>query len=158
MIDTGDDRSITGHFISGAVFSAMFAGAMSYNKYKKKELPKNAMILETSKLAMQGGVGTASAVATANYIGNGNYVGALTALSMGAMGIYGVQKIAEMYERPSGGHPKGQPATQKASEASTHKTRTAKTAVKKPSTKRASTKEVTSIKESTNKTSTKVEK
>ena len=157
MIDTGDDRSITGHFISGAVFSAMFAGAMSYNKYKKKEMPKNAMILETSKLAMQGGVGTASAVATANYIGNGNYVGALTALSMGAMGIYGVQKISEMYERPSGGHPKGHPATQKAkaNEPSTHKT---STAVKKPSVKRASTKKVTSIRASAAKTSTKAEK
>ncbi|NKQ40629.1 MAG: hypothetical protein HF962_03565 [Sulfurovum sp.] len=99
MIDTGDERSVAGHFISGTVFSAIFAGSMNYNKYKKNEISKDEMIQDTTKLATQGGVGTASAIATANYIGRGNYVAALTALSIGAMGIYGAQKISEMYEK-----------------------------------------------------------
>ena len=98
MIDTGDERSVTGHFISGTVFSAIFAGAMNYNKYKNEELSKDEMIQDTGRLALQGGIGTASAVATANYVGNGNYLGALTAISLGAMGIYGVQKASEMIE------------------------------------------------------------
>ena len=98
MIDTGDERSVTGHFISGTVFSAIFAGSINYNKYKKEEISKEEMITESTKLAIQGGVGTAAAVATANYIGKGNYIGALTAISLGAMGIYGAQKIGEIYE------------------------------------------------------------
>ena len=98
MIDTGDERSVTGHFISGTVFSAIFAGSMNYNKHKKEEISKDEMIKDTAKLALQGGVGTASAVATSNYIGKGNYIGALTAISLGAMGIYGAQKITEMIE------------------------------------------------------------
>jgi len=98
MIDTGDERSVTGHFISGTVFSAIFAGAMNYNKYKKEEITKDELIQDTGRLALQGGIGTASAIATANYVGKGNYVGALTAISLGAMGIYGTQKISEMLE------------------------------------------------------------
>ena len=98
MIDTGDERSVTGHFISGTVFSAIFAGSMNYNKCKKEEISKDEMIKDTAKLAIQGGMGTAAAVATSNYIGKGNYIGALTAISVGAMGIYGAQKIGEMFE------------------------------------------------------------
>lgn len=99
MIDTGDDRSVTGHFISGTVFSAIFAGAMNYNKYKKEDISKEELVQDTGRLALQGGIGTASAVATANYVGNGNYIGALTAISLGAMGIYGVQKASEVLEK-----------------------------------------------------------
>ncbi len=98
MIDTGDERSVIGHFISGTVFSAIFAGAMNYNKYKKEEISKDELVQDTGRLALQGGIGTASAVATANYVGKGNYIGAFTAISMGAMGIYGTQKISEMLE------------------------------------------------------------
>ena len=99
MIDTGDERSVTGHFISGTVFSAIFAGAMNYNKLKKEEISKDEMVQDTARLALQGGIGTASAVATANYVGNANYLGALTAISLGAMGIYGVQKASEIVEK-----------------------------------------------------------
>lgn len=99
-INTGDDRNVTAHFLSGLAFSAMFAGANNYDRLKKEEITKDEMIKDTTKLAIQGGVGTASAIAATNYIGSNNYIGALTALSLGAMGIYGTQKISEMYDRP----------------------------------------------------------
>ncbi|MEA2099257.1 MAG: hypothetical protein U9P72_03920 [Campylobacterota bacterium] len=95
LIDTGAERSVTGHFISGTVFSAIFAGSMNYSKYQKNEITKKEMIGDTYKMAIQGGVGTASAIATANYIGRGNYLGALSAISIGALGINGAQKLYE---------------------------------------------------------------
>lgn len=102
MIDTGDDRNIVGHFVSGAVFSALFSGAMNYNKYKKNEMSKSEMLKDTGTLSLQGGVGTASAIATANYVGRGNYVAALTAASLGAMGIYGIQRASEAFYGDNG--------------------------------------------------------
>lgn len=94
-IDTGDERSVTGHLISGTVFSAIFAGSINYNKYQKDEITKAEFINDTAKLALQGGIGTAAAVATANYIGRGNYIGAMTAISIGAVGVYSAQKVYE---------------------------------------------------------------
>ena len=94
-IDTGAERSVTGHLVSGTVFSAIFAGSMNYNKYKKNEITKNELINDTVKLAIQGGIGTASAIATSNYIGRGNWFGAMTAVSIGAIGVYSTQKVYE---------------------------------------------------------------
>jgi len=101
MIDTGDERNVTSYLISGTVFSAVFAGSMNYNKYRKNELSQKEMVQDTAKLAVQGGIGTASAVATANYVGNGNYLGALAAIGMGALGVYGAEKISEIVEEKS---------------------------------------------------------
>ncbi len=99
MIDTGDERSVAGHLISGTVFSGIFAGAINYNRYEKKEISKEEFIHDTGRLAVQGGIGTASAIATANYIGRGNYIGAFAAVGLGALGIYGAQKISERIEQ-----------------------------------------------------------
>lgn len=49
-------------------------------------------------MAFQGGIATASAIATANYIGRGNLLGALSAASMGAMGVYTTQKVYDKLE------------------------------------------------------------
>jgi len=95
VIDTGAERSVTGHLVSGTVFSAIFAGSINYNKYQKDEISKNELINDTSRMAIQGGIGTASAVATANYIGRGDWMSAMTAITVGAAGIYGTQKIYE---------------------------------------------------------------
>jgi uncharacterized membrane protein len=73
-IDTGDQRSVTGHLISGTVFSAVFAGSI------------------------KGGIATASAIATANYIGTGDILKALTAMSLGAIGVYTTQKVYDKLE------------------------------------------------------------
>ncbi len=97
-IDTGDERSVTGHLVSGTVFSAVFGGSINYAKYKKNEITQKELFNDTVKLALQGGIATASAVATANYIGKGNWLGALSAASIGAMGVYTTQKVYDKLE------------------------------------------------------------
>ena len=97
-IVTGEERSVTGHFISGTVFSAVFAGSINYSKYKKDEISKEEFINDTTKMAIQGGVATASAVAVTNCIGKGNILGALSSASIGAMGVYATQKVYDRLE------------------------------------------------------------
>jgi hypothetical protein len=101
VIDTGAERSVTGHLVSGTVFSAIFAGSINYNKYQKDEISKNELVNDTTRMAIQGGIGTASAVATANYIGRGDWISAMTAVTLGAAGIYGTQKIYEKIQSNS---------------------------------------------------------
>lgn len=141
MINTGDERNITGHFVSGAVFSAIFSSAMNYNKYKKSEITKKEMIQDTAKLTIQGGLGTASAIATANYIGKGNYVGALTALSLGAMSLYATEKAYEMYDGAGRrGKRPGTKAKVEATEATKNPDTTQKPTMKKPAAKKPAAK------------------
>ncbi len=145
MINTGDERNVVGHFISGAVFSAMFATAINYNKYKKSEISKNEMMKNTCKLTLQGGLGTASAIATANYIGKGNYIGAMTAMSLGIAGLYATEKAHEMYGEGFMG--KGtkptmekDTSTVKKTTATAHKAELSTEAVKKPTTRKTAVK------------------
>ena len=98
MIDTGDDRNVVGHTISGAIASAVVVGSLNYSKYKKNEISKNAAIADSIKLTTQAGIATGSAIAATNYIGNNNAMGFLTALSLGAFGIYAVEQLAQKRE------------------------------------------------------------
>ncbi len=97
-IDTGDQRSVTGHFVSGTVLAGVIAGGLNYSKYKKEEISQKELINNTTKVAFQGGIATASAIATANYLGTGNILGAMTAMSVGAMGVYTTQKVYDKLE------------------------------------------------------------
>jgi len=97
-IDTGAPRSVTGHFISGAIASSIVSSALNYQKYQKSEISKNQMIQDTLKMTVQGGIVTASAIATTNYIGEGKIMQAMTAMSIGAMGVYGTQKVYDKLE------------------------------------------------------------
>jgi len=97
-VNTGAPRSVTGHFLSGAIASSIVTGALNYQKYQKSEITKNQMIVDTLKMTVQGGVVTASAVATTNYIGEGKIMQAMTAMSIGAMGVYGTQKVYDKLE------------------------------------------------------------
>ena len=56
------------------------------------------MINDTLKTSLQGAIATASAVATTNYIGEGKIMHAMTAMSVGAMGVYGTQKVYDKLE------------------------------------------------------------
>lgn len=98
MIDTGAPRSVTGHVVSGALAAGAVASAMNYNAYKKGEMSKQKAIQDGMKLSVQGGIATGSAIAAANYLGKGNIMGMLTAISVGAMGVYGVQVASERLE------------------------------------------------------------
>eukprot|EP01156_Anaeramoeba_ignava_P020769 Anaeramoba_ignava/c17096_g1_i1.p7 GENE.c17096_g1_i1~~c17096_g1_i1.p7 ORF type:complete len:128 (-),score=9.11 c17096_g1_i1:3876-4259(-) len=98
VIDTGDPRSVTGHIISGTLAAGAVAGALNYNRYTKGEISKSAAVNNSLKLSAQGGIATGSAIAAANYLGQNNIFGMLTAVSVGAMGIYAVEKISEKIE------------------------------------------------------------
>jgi len=97
-IDTGTPRSVTGHFISGAIATSVIAGSLNYRRYQKNEISKSEMINDTLKTTIQGAIATASAVATTNYIGESKMVEAMTALSIGAIGVYGTQKVYDRLE------------------------------------------------------------
>ena len=94
-INTGAPRSVTGHAISGALAAGALASAVNYNKYKNKEVNRSEAINNSLKLSAQGGIATGSAIAAANYLGNGSIVKMLTAISIGAMGVYAVEKISD---------------------------------------------------------------
>ncbi len=98
VIDTGDARSVTGHIISGALAAGAVAGALNYNRYVKKELTKQQAISNSVKLTTQGGIATGSAIAAANYLGQNNLLGMISAVSLGAMGVYAVEKLSEKLE------------------------------------------------------------
>ena len=97
-INTGAPRNVTAHFISGTIASSVIAGSLNYVKYQKNEITKQEMIKETLKTSLQGGIATASAIATTNYLGEGKIMHAMTAMSIGAMGVYGTQKVYDRLE------------------------------------------------------------
>jgi len=98
MVDTGAPRSVSGHIVSGALASGALAGALNYNKLAKEEITKDEAVKNTVKLSAQGGIATGSAIAAANYLGQGNILGMLSAISLGAMGVYAVEKVSEKIE------------------------------------------------------------
>lgn len=95
LIETGDSRHVVGHIVSGAAASAVVAGSINYGKYKREEISSQEAVKNSVKLTAQGGIATGSAVAAANYLGQNNFLGFLTALSVGAMGVYGVEQISQ---------------------------------------------------------------
>ncbi len=94
-IDTGEERSVTGHALSGALTSGMISGTLNYNRYRQDKISKEKALKNTLKLTLQGGIVTASAIAASNYVGRSNFLGVLTAVSLGVAGIYGVEKLYE---------------------------------------------------------------
>jgi len=98
LIDTGAPRSVSGHIISGALAAAVVTGAINYNRYLKSEISKKEALVGLLKLTAQGGIATGSSIAAANHLGSGNIVGMLTAVSLGAMGVYLVETMSESLE------------------------------------------------------------
>jgi Na+/alanine symporter len=99
LIDTGMPRSVTGHVVSGSLAAATVAGALNYNRYVKGEISQKQAWSNSLKLTAQGGIATGSAIAAANHLGSGNIVGMLTAVSIGAMGVYAVEKMSDTIEQ-----------------------------------------------------------
>ncbi|RXJ82417.1 hypothetical protein [Arcobacter sp. F2176] len=100
VINTGAQRNVLGHVISGAIASAVISGAINYKKVKSNELEKKAAIKDTIKKTSQGAIATGAAIATANYLGEkGGLLKAVTALSVGAMGIYALEVIEEQLDK-----------------------------------------------------------
>lgn len=98
-INTGTPRNVLGHVISGAIASAVVSSAINYKKVQSKQISRNDAIKDTVKRTSQGAIATGSAIATANYIGQNSWLKAMTALSIGAAGIYALEVIEEKIEQ-----------------------------------------------------------
>ena len=100
VIDTGTPRNVLGHVISGAIASAVVSGALNYKKAQSKQITKKDAIKDTIKRTSQGAIVTGSAIATANYLGQkGGLFKAITAASIGMMGIYAIEVIEEKLDQ-----------------------------------------------------------
>lgn len=100
IIDTGTPRNVLGHVISGAIASAIVSSAINYKKTQSRQITKKEAIKDTIKRTSQGAIATGSAIATANYLGQkGGLLKAMTALSIGIMGIYAVEIIEEKLDQ-----------------------------------------------------------
>lgn len=100
VIDTGMPRNVLGHVISGAIASAVISGAINYKKAQNREITKNEAIKDTIKRTSQGAIATGTAIATTNYIGQkGGLFKALTAVSIGMMGIYALEIIEDKLDQ-----------------------------------------------------------
>lgn len=87
------------HVISGAAVSLLAAGTVNAMKAKKGEITKTQAIKEVAKRTTQGTIATASVVAASNYKDQKNGLfKALTALSIGAMGVYAVEVLDKKLE------------------------------------------------------------
>lgn len=91
------------HLVSGAAVSLLAAGTVNAMALRKGETTKLKAAKDIVKRTTQGTIATASVVAASNYKGQKN--GAfkmLTALSIGAMGVYAVEMIDKKFnqERP----------------------------------------------------------
>ncbi|QKF76903.1 hypothetical protein [Arcobacter defluvii] len=99
-IDTGTPRNVLGHVISGAVASAVISGAINYKKAQARQITKKEAIKDTIKRTSQGAITTGCAIATANYLGQkGGFFKAITAASIGMMGIYAIEVIEEKLDQ-----------------------------------------------------------
>jgi len=86
------------HIVSGAAVSLLAAGTVNLMKVRKGEATPMQATKEVVKRTTQGTIATASVVAASNYQGQKNGMfKALTALSIGAMGVYAVEMIDKKF-------------------------------------------------------------
>ena len=99
-INTGTPRNVLGHVVSGAVAAAVVSGAINYKKAQSRQITKEDAIKDTIKRTSQGAIATGTAIATANYLGQkGGLFKALTAVTIGMMGIYAIEVIEEKLDQ-----------------------------------------------------------
>ncbi|AGH80508.1 hypothetical protein PCNPT3_02830 [Psychromonas sp. CNPT3] len=90
-LNTGMPRHVMGHFVSGAIGSAVGSASINYARYKDKQIDKNTLYRDSSKAFLQGGISTACAIASANKIGEGNYLGALLCVALGTLSVCAIE-------------------------------------------------------------------
>lgn len=99
QLSLSNTRLTTDHLLSGTLASAIGAGALSYNNYKKQKISKNEAVKNTIKLALEGGVASGSAIACSNSIVDKNYANALLSAVLGFGAIVAIEKIANQYSK-----------------------------------------------------------
>ncbi|WP_294963548.1 hypothetical protein [Sulfurimonas sp.] len=95
-LDTGTQRHILGHAISGAIAVGVVSSVNNAKKVKEEKLQKKEAIRNTIKDSIIGGVATATAISVTNNIGNPNksLFQALGSLAIGLGAIYTIEKSA----------------------------------------------------------------
>lgn len=84
----------TRHLISGAAVSILAAGTVNLLKLKKGEASKADATQDMIKRTAQGTIATASVIAATNYkFQQKSNVKAITALGVGALGVYAVEML-----------------------------------------------------------------
>lgn len=82
------------HIVSGAAVSLLGAGTINAMALKKGEITKKEALNDIVKRTSQGTIATAAMVAASNYNNQNNGLfKALTALSVGAMGVYAIEVL-----------------------------------------------------------------
>jgi len=89
-INTGDERNVAGHFISGAICSGIVTASLTSNN-KNEGAPSYGSVY---KAALQGGIATAGAISATNKIGKGDYLGALVSVALGGAAVYALEKAS----------------------------------------------------------------
>ena len=98
LINTGDERNVLGHIVSGAVASALISGTINYKKVMEKKVKPTFALKDTIKKTSQGAIATGAAIATSNYLGQkGGLMKALSAISIGMAGIYALEILDEKF-------------------------------------------------------------
>lgn len=100
-IDTGSQRHVIGHAISGAIAVGVVSSVTNAKKVKEEKLEKNEAIRNTIKDSVIGGVATATAISVSNNLGDPNksLFQALGSLAIGLGAIYTIEKSAAIQNK-----------------------------------------------------------
>jgi len=90
-INTGQERNVAGHFISGAICSGIATASLTSNNKGNESTSYGGIY----KAALQGGIATAGAISATNKIGKGDYLGALVSVALGGAAVYAVEKTSQ---------------------------------------------------------------
>jgi hypothetical protein len=88
----------------GALSSSAVAGIINYNRVQQGSVTVQEAVHDSLKIGIQGGIATGSAMSATYYYSQNKTLAALTALSIGAMGVYAVEKLNDKLKqhKPSG--------------------------------------------------------
>lgn len=96
ILNTGTQRSIAGHAVSGGVAGLLLASYMNYKEYKEGKISQEKALKNTLAAGAQGAVITACAIGVANALGSNNKGGFAALLESSAYlcaGVAGVYVI-----------------------------------------------------------------
>lgn len=96
-IDTGTQRHVYGHAVSGGVAVGVVSCISNYTKVREKKIDKTEAARNTLKDVLIGSIATATAVSVANNLGNPqkSIFQTLGALALGAGAVYAIDKGSE---------------------------------------------------------------
>lgn len=101
LLDTGAQRSITGHIVSGGVAGLLLASYTNYQQYKEGTISQDKAIKNTLVAGAQGAIVTACAIGVSNALGSNNKGGFQAVLESsayllaGAAGAYLISNLNE---------------------------------------------------------------